>query len=305
MRRARIKYEGSYHHVMNRGFKNEKIFFDSKSKSYFINLIKEFSNKYKVSIYAYCVMNNHFHIILKNNNNKLSEFMKNLDSSYGIYYRKRFGGRGYVFANRFKSTLIENDKYLKMSIIYTLLNPVKAGLINNPFKYKWSSINDYFNETKSFVDAEKVEEIFESREALERSLKEWGHKELPVRNTRVGEFLGSVQFFKESLNYFDRRKRKNIVSNMRIKKEREISLERIIKEFERNKNISLEEADFSKISWKKLRTELLVFLHDKYNLTYRQIANLKYFKDLQVSSFGKIYKRWKEKNVTLSSTVPN
>ncbi|HAF07872.1 MAG: transposase [bacterium] len=305
MRRARIKYEGSYHHVMNRGFENEKIFVDSKSKNYFINLIEEFSKKFKMSVYAYCIMNNHFHIILKNDSNKLSEFMKNLDSSYGIYYRKRFGGRGYVFASRFKSTLIENDRYLKMSIIYTLLNPVKAGLTKNPFKFKWSSINNYFNSEKTFVATEKVEEIFESRKNLEISLKEWKKKKLPVKNSRVGEFLGSEQFYNESLKYFDRRKRKKTISNIRIKKERKIDLKKFIKQFEKSKKISFKDADFGKIKWKRLRSELLVFLHDKYNLTYRQIGTLEYFKNLQVSSFGKIYRRWKEKNVTLSSTVPN
>ncbi|MEO0280931.1 MAG: transposase [candidate division WOR-3 bacterium] len=304
MRRARVKYEGSYHHVMNRGFKNEKIFFNPKAKQHFLELLEILSKKYGMDIYAYCLMKNHFHLVLKNHKNLLSEFMKELDGSYGIYYRKNFGGRGYVFASRFKSTLIQDDKYLKMSIIYTLLNPVKADIVENPFDYQWSSINHYFSNTESFIAKEKVEELFGNIKQLNQSLKAWERKNLPVKKSRVGEFLGSEEFFKEAMKKFDRRKTENTFTNIRTKKERNLEIEELIHEFEKEKNIDFKKANFSENFWKKLRAELLVFLHDKYLLTYRQISRIKYFKTLQLSSLGTIYKREKEKNVKKSSTVP-
>ncbi|MEJ5308117.1 MAG: hypothetical protein WHT27_07460, partial [candidate division WOR-3 bacterium] len=136
------------------------------------------------------------------------------------------------------------------------------------------------------------------------SLKTWERKKLPVQKSRVGEFLGGEEFFKEAIKKFDRRKNENAFTNIRTKKERNLEIEELIQEFEKEKNIDFKKANFSKNYWKNLRAELLVFLHDNYLLTYRQISKIKYFKNLQLSSLGTIYKREKEKNVKKSSTVP-
>ena len=62
--------------------------------------------------------------------------MRQLNGQYGINYRKKKGGRGYVFQDRYKSALIQDDPYLPMSIVYVILNPLRAGLVDNPYDYK-------------------------------------------------------------------------------------------------------------------------------------------------------------------------
>lgn len=149
MRKARVTYTESYHHVMNRGIQGEEIFSDGRAKVYFLEIMEEKSENLKMRIFAYCLMDNHYHLILRNSSGRLSEFMKQLNGQYGIYYRKKKGGRGYVFQNRFKSTLIQKDKYLKMAILYVLLNPVRGRIVEFPWQYRWSRIGEYCRQEKS------------------------------------------------------------------------------------------------------------------------------------------------------------
>ncbi|MEN8223676.1 MAG: transposase, partial [Acidobacteriota bacterium] len=140
MRKARLTWQGALHHVMNRGINKQKIFFSVELKKKYIELMAEKSEKYKIRIFAYCVMDNHFHIVLENSSGKLSDFMKSLNGQYGQYYRKTTNSKGYVFEDRFKSTLVQDNKYLITLIMYVLLNPIRSGYVKNPFDYKWSSI---------------------------------------------------------------------------------------------------------------------------------------------------------------------
>ncbi len=125
---------------MNRGDKGEKIFLQESAKRRFLELLKEKSRIYKIVLYAYCIMDNHFHLVIKNSSGKMSEFMRALDGQYAMNYRKVSKSRGYVFQDRYKSILVEEGKHLMVLIIYVLLNPVRAGLVHNPFDYRWSSI---------------------------------------------------------------------------------------------------------------------------------------------------------------------
>ena len=115
MRKPRFTYIGAFHHVMNRGLEGRPIFSSNVEKDYFIFLIKKYAILYKINILAYVVMDNHYHIILQNSSGKLSNFMRQINSSYALYWRKRHGGRGYVFQDRYKSTLINGEKYLYIS----------------------------------------------------------------------------------------------------------------------------------------------------------------------------------------------
>jgi len=168
MDRAKLTYKDAYHHVMNRGIKGEDIFFDNSAKSYFLKALKEKSTSNRMRIFAYCLLDNHYHLILQNSSGKLSEFMKQLNGQYGIYYRKRVGEKGYVFQGRFKSTLIQEDRYLEMAIIYVLLNPVRSGVTEDPWDYRWSSIQEYFaNDETSFIDKGFVEGLFKKKGCFE------------------------------------------------------------------------------------------------------------------------------------------
>lgn len=110
-------------------------------------------------------------MVLENTTGRMSDCLRLLNGNYGMYYRKLVGGKGYVFHDRFKSTLIENDAYLLQSVVYLLRNPLSAGIVNRAANYIWSSGSYYFKATK------------------------------------YGDFMGSNDFIKSALEKFDRRKR--------------------------------------------------------------------------------------------------
>ena len=118
MRRVRLTYEGAFHHGMNRGINGEAIFEGNQNKSFFLDFLEESVLKYKMRILAYCILNNHYHLVLQNTSGKLSDFFRHLNGKFGMYYRQRSRDIGYVFQKRFTSTIIQNDEYLRSAIGY-------------------------------------------------------------------------------------------------------------------------------------------------------------------------------------------
>jgi putative transposase len=296
MRRARITYPGAFHHAMNRGHDGTDIFFGNKNKSQFIDYLAEATTKLKIKIFAYCVMDTHYHLVLENSNGKMSEFMKRLNGHYGSYYRMVSGGKGYVFQERFKSTLIDRDAYLLQSIAYLLRNPVRAGIVSNAQDYTWSSIDAYYsNSSHDIVDADFVNELFESKEQLMAAIHTSGARELPVKITRYGEFLGSEDFFKSALKKFDRRTRPSAQSIGALRKDDFYfdPVEKVIWEFEKIKGLKMEEIDITSLEGKRQRGELLVLLKDKGGLTYKEIREIDIFGDLKYDSLRGIYRNMK------------
>ena len=294
MRRARVKFNGSYHHVMNRGLEGKRIFSGDKAKYDFLYLLNEKSKKMKIRLLAYCLMDNHYHLIVQNNSGKLSEFMKQLNGHYGIIYRKREVESGYVFQGRYKSTLIQEGPYLRMAIIYILLNPVRAGIVESPYEYKWSSISEYFTnkkENKNMVDKSFVEEIFQSKHIFNELFEEWADIDIPVKKTRFGSIIGGEDFKEEAIKKYDRRTKEGDSKRMREKDYIFESAERIIEKFEKERKINIRNINPNTIEGKKLRAELLVSLKDKAGLTYKEIIEYPLFRPLKYSSLGQLYKR--------------
>ena len=286
---------------MNRGVRGEKIFFDDRSRAYFVTILEEKIFQFKQKLLAFCIMDNHYHLVMQNTSGKFSDLLKQLNGQYGMYYRKRRGGIGYVFQSRFKSTLIQEDKYLRMAIIYVLLNPVRKGLVENPWEYSWSSINEYFSGgVSAIVDNRFVEELFESERIMNGLLKEWLRVELPVRHTRMGEILGDEAFQKGSSRKYDRRKEngERVVDKSHRMRRSDGLFERaddVIASFENAKGIKIEELDLSSHRGKVLRAELLVLLKDEAGLPYSKIIEYPLFQSLKYSSLGQLYRRAKGK----------
>lgn len=295
MRKPRFTFQGAYHHIMSRAIGGEYIFSKDEYKDYFLSIIKEELKKQKIKILAYCIMNNHYHLILQNTSGRMAAFMREINGRYGIYYRSKVGGKGYVFQDRYKSTLVQDGKYLRMVIIYVLLNPVRAHIVNNPYQYRWSSINEYFNEMDdSIVDNKFVEGLFDDKETMDKLLREWGVK-ISGKTTKLGMVVGNNRFIKEAIRKFDRRKNKGESKRMREKDYMFTSPDKVIKKFERDKGIKIEDIDTKTLAGKRLCGELLVFLKDKAGLTYREIIIYPPFINLRYSSLAKIYNRTRKK----------
>ncbi len=144
-RQIRRASKTDIYHVMMRGVNKEAIFDNSYKKNVAIkNLLNNVDHNLH-KIYAYCIMDNHYHLVIKSRLDDLSKLMQIVNVSYAKFYNDNFERIGPVFNNRFKSECIESNEYLIAAVKYVHQNPVKAGITNCAKKYWWSSANAYAN----------------------------------------------------------------------------------------------------------------------------------------------------------------
>lgn len=149
-RPLRIEYPGAWYHVMNRGRRSECIFSDKQDYGFFLDLLIESTELWKVNIAAYCMMSNHYHILLQTPEGNISRCMRHLNSIYTQRYNRRHKYDGQLFRGRYKSVLVSNDSHLLQLVRYIHKNPVKAGIVKNPEEYPWSSYKGYLSFAKKW-----------------------------------------------------------------------------------------------------------------------------------------------------------
>ena len=140
-RKARLDAPGTLHHVMIRGIEKGNIVEDDKDREKFVNRMGKLSVDLKTPVYAWSLMSNHAHILLKSGPSGLSDFMRKLLTGYAVNYNKRHRRHGHLFQNRYKSIVCEEDIYFKQLVSYIHLNPLRTGLVDTLLKldwYRWS-----------------------------------------------------------------------------------------------------------------------------------------------------------------------
>lgn len=163
---ARKNNKKGFFHIMIQGINKEYIFNESKDKEQFLFFMKKYYSYYKIKIIAYCIMNNHAHLIIYSENiNEISEYMHKINGIYAIYYNNKNKRVGYVFRDRYKSQYIYDREYLLKCIKYIHLNPVKAKIVNNEKEYKYSSYSDFISK-KGYIDDSVIELVFISKDYL-------------------------------------------------------------------------------------------------------------------------------------------
>lgn len=129
---------------MERGIRRQKIFEDNSDYQVFLEIMKTALKKNHCTLHAYCMMSNHFHLLLETDDIEIAKFMKYLASNYAIYFNRKYDYTGHLFESRYKSCLVKDDIYFLQSSRYIHLNPVKAGMVNCAEKYFWSSYRTVF-----------------------------------------------------------------------------------------------------------------------------------------------------------------
>ncbi len=142
-RPLRLAYEDALYHVINRGHRREAIFTDDKDREEFLGRLAVAQVRFNLTVHGYCLMGNHYHLLVGTPDANLSRAMHTLNSSYASWYRARHQLVGSLFQGRFKSVLVEEERYLAEVSAYIHLNPVRAGLVNSPEAWKWSSMGHY------------------------------------------------------------------------------------------------------------------------------------------------------------------
>ncbi|MCR1811059.1 transposase [Sulfurospirillum sp. hDNRA2] len=126
-RRLRIENLG-YHHVYNRGVAKSDVFEDENDKVKFIELMASIAREFKLNIHSFCLMDNHYHLLIENKRENLSSAMRQLNSQYASYFNKRHNRVGHLWQDRFKSWYVLDENYLLTLFKYIENNPVKAGI---------------------------------------------------------------------------------------------------------------------------------------------------------------------------------
>jgi putative transposase len=153
----------SIYHIYNRGVNKLPVFYSSRNFQFFLTKLGEYIGK-SARLYAYCLMPNHFHLLLRINSD---DFVKKSLQSFLITYTKSINHDqtrvGPLFQGRFQANLIGNDEYLLDCVKYIHLNPVKAGLVTSPREWEYSSYRTYLSRnTKTIVDIYEVYQYFSS-----------------------------------------------------------------------------------------------------------------------------------------------
>lgn len=163
-RQARGKSESGYYHVMLRGNEQRKVFLDNYDRKKYLDLLAKQVFSGNIAISGYCLMDNHIHLIVRENENGLSKPMHSIGTAYVYYFNKKHRRVGHLFQNRFNSEAISDDLYLFSALRYVHQNPVKAGMCKEVEAYPWSSDCYYRNSTlESFVSTEILSYISNDR----------------------------------------------------------------------------------------------------------------------------------------------
>ncbi len=139
VRPLRIEYKNAWYHVMNRGLRREDIFFTRDDRNEFLALIEEIFEKYQIQTHAFCLMSNHYHLMVNTPLPNLSKAMRHLGGLYTQRFNRSHKTDGPFFRGRYKSKIVESEVYLTRLSRYIHLNPVAANMIQLPEEYEWSS----------------------------------------------------------------------------------------------------------------------------------------------------------------------
>lgn len=169
-RYARVRSEKQVYHIMLRGNNREKIFIDEEDKTRIIDTLEDKKKAEEYLLYAYCVMDNHIHLIIKEGKDSISRIVKRIAASYSYYFNKKYKRIGHVFQERYKSENIEDERYLLAAIRYVHQNPVKPG-IGTIDGYRWSSYMDYIGKGRKITDTEEILGIFSN--SHEKAIREF------------------------------------------------------------------------------------------------------------------------------------
>ena len=138
-RPLRLEFPGAVWHVTNRGVEQRSIYGDDHDRIHFLQLLEKAIDTYRWQLRAYVLMSNHYHLFFQTPQTNLSRGMKDLDGDYARFFNGRYRRAGHLFQGRFGGQLVDSETYLLSLSRYIVLNPVRAGMVETPGEWRWSS----------------------------------------------------------------------------------------------------------------------------------------------------------------------
>jgi len=198
-RPLRIEFPGAFYHITARGNEGREIFGSLRDRQQFLSYLESAVRRYHAVIHVYCLMGNHYHLLLETPSGNLSQILRHINGAYTTYFNVKRNRSGHLFQGRFKAILVDADEYAMELSRYIHLNPVRAGLANRPEQYPWSSFPCYVGETQKpdWLSLDLILGYFDSQDAHYR---EFVHALLakeyksPLQGTIASTILGSPDF---------------------------------------------------------------------------------------------------------------
>ena len=196
-RRPRLFAPGLLYHVIVRGNQRQRTFLTPQDYEAYIERLARYRRKYDTTIYAYCLMPNHAHLLLESSDQPLAKFMQGLQQSYSQYFNLRHRKVGHVFQGRYKAIICDRDEYLLELIRYIHLNPVRAAMVKKPEQYRYSGHGVYLGGKPSEVlDPTKILKLLGGRRGYRSFVLDGvgvGHRE-EYYEAEDQRFLGAEGF---------------------------------------------------------------------------------------------------------------
>ena len=202
-RPLRIEYPGAIYHVTARGNARADIYLDDQDRNTFLKILGQVCDRFNWCCYGYCLMTNHYHLVIETPEGNLSKGMRQLNGVYTQTFNRTHQHVGHVFQGRYKAILVEKDSYLLEVIRYVMLNPVRAHMTQTAGQYPWSSYRAMIGKvpTPDWLSKEWVLSQFGNRESTARKyfiefVKAGSKKADLWDNLRHQIYLGDEHFIK-------------------------------------------------------------------------------------------------------------
>jgi REP element-mobilizing transposase RayT len=209
-RPLRIEFPGAVYHITSRGNARQAIFTDDEDRGGFLGVLSMVAERFKWLCHAYCLMENHYHILIETPNANLSKGMRELNGVYTQGFNQRYRRVGHLFQGRYKAIIVEKNNYLLSLCRYVVLNPVRVGIIKKPEQWRWSNYKATIGLAKrpSFLTIDWVLSQFGGRkrvamEKYRRFVMEGIDKESPWETLKGQIFWGTDEFIKQLSSLLD------------------------------------------------------------------------------------------------------
>ncbi|MCL5022647.1 MAG: transposase [Nitrospirae bacterium] len=207
-RPLRIEYDGAVYHVTSRGNARKPVYRDDTDRGIFLDVLHKVNEKFNWLCHAYCLMNNHYHLIVETPDGNLSKGMRQLNGVYTQLFNKLHHRVGHIFQGRYKAILIQKESHLLEVCRYVVLNPVRARAVTRPEEWQWSSYRGTagFEKRHPSVTTDWVLGQFGTRRnEAERRYREFVRDGVGVggiwREVRGQSLLGEKSFAEELMGY--------------------------------------------------------------------------------------------------------
>ena len=209
-RPLRIAFEGALYHVTSRGDRQENVYETDDDRNKYLSILCDVCNRFNWEVHAYCLMSNHYHLLIETHEANLSKGMRQLNGVYSQAFNRNHGLVGHVFQGRFKSILVEKESYLLELSRYIVLNPVRAGMVDSAAQWPWSSYRQTIGleNRQAFLNVEYVLSHFSRspRQAVQlysKFVSQGRSHPSPWKALKNQIFLGSDDFVEAMQSHID------------------------------------------------------------------------------------------------------